>query len=236
MPNTWFQFKQFKVEQEKTAMKVGTDGVLLGAWANINNAVDVLDIGTGTGLIALMLAQRQSIAQIDAVEIDSDAYKQSQQNFFNSKWADRIKPYNIAIQDFHIDKKYDLIVSNPPYFKKSFLAKGAKRNLARHNDSLSSKDLIESVLKLLKPKGVFSVILPFDNYEVFVKEMLFKNLYLNNICNIYPTDNSIIKRVLLEFSFVQKARIEEGLIIEPQKRHVYSQEYINLTKDFYLNF
>jgi tRNA1Val (adenine37-N6)-methyltransferase len=236
MANTWFQFKQFKVEQRLSAMKVGTDGVLLGSWADISDAIDILDIGTGTGLIALMLAQRQTKAQIDAVEIDKDAYTQAQENFLNSKWANRLRVYNTAIQEFRSDKKYDFIVSNPPYFENSFLAKGDKRNLARHNDSLKSKELLESVSKLLKPGGVFSLILPFDACKVFIEEALVNTLYVNKVCNVYPTSNSDIKRVLLEFSFIKKELFEEEITIEPIKRHEYSQEYINLTKEFYLKF
>ena len=234
MANSWFEFKQFRVEQGLSAMKVGTDGVLLGAWAKVNNAKHILDIGTGTGLIALMLAQRNSNARIDALEIDKSASKQASQNFENSNWKNSLSIINNAVQNYNPENKYDCIVSNPPFFENSYSAKGKERNIARQTESLSFPDLLIAVKRLLRKEGRFSVILPKQSLANFIQLAGKQSLFLNKITNVYPTKHSEIKRVLLEFSFIDKVLEEDNLVIEPEKRHQYSAEYIKLTKEFYL--
>jgi len=234
MANTWFQFKQFKVEQSKAAMKVGTDGVLLGAWVDVENRKTALDIGTGTGLIALMLAQKNINLKIDAVELDKSASIQAEFNFKSSPWLSRLKIFNSSIQDFNNKNKYDLIVSNPPYFDCSFLAKGQQRQIARHTNTLSIDDLIKSAKRLLNRNGKLSLILPYTNSLDFITIAKEHQLYLNRITKVYPTNTSQVKRALIEFSFNKDVIREDKLVIEPTNRHEYSKEYIDLTKDFYL--
>ena len=164
MANSWFKFKQFTIHQNDTAMKVGTDGVLLGAWTKIKtDTQNILDIGTGTGLIALMLAQKTlSSSQIDAVELDQLAYQQAKENFKLSNWSQKLQAINQSIQEFTINtsKKYDLIISNPPFFRNSFASKNTQRQIARHTDSLSYDDLLYSVKKILLDDGIFQLSFP----------------------------------------------------------------------------
>ncbi len=219
-------------------MKVGTDGVLLGAWADVSKAKCMLDIGTGTGLIALMLAQR-SAAVIDAVEIESSAYHQATENVKASQWKDRINVFHQSIQDFSKTqpKFYDLIVSNPPYFSRSFSSADKQKQLARHTDSLSFEALIRAVNSLLAPKGVFSLILPTDQAEHLINIAQEQNLFLFKELRVYPTQHKPEKRRLMSFSRQATVNfLSESLIIEPKQRHQYSPEYIALTKDFYLKF
>ena len=212
-------------------MKVGTDGVLLGAWTNIVGK-RVLDIGTGTGLIALMIAQR-SQNNIDAIEIDNDAYLQAKENFVNSKWSDRLNVYNMGLQGFYPNYKFDTIVSNPPFFSNSQKTPNKSRNLARHTDSLSFEDLLEFTSNNLTEEGIASFIIPYDSEEDFLQIAENKKLYLNRICRVKGTDDSPIKRSLIELRFQKDDCTVKMLTIEIS-RHNYTQDYINLTKDFYL--
>lgn len=238
MANDWFEFKQFKVFQGKAAMKVGTDGVLLGAWTEIDEHSDILDIGTGTGLIALMCAQRSIDSTIDAVELDLAASEQAQENFTLSPWFKRLNVINVSIQDYtqQTIKQYDLIVSNPPFFAPSYKAKSSQRQMARDNESLSFENLLACVKKLLKEDGSFSVILPFDVSSDFVNQAEAFKLYLNRESQVLPTNKSNPKRVLMDFSFSSKTIVKDQLVIEPSQRHEYSEAYIDLCKDFYLKF
>ncbi len=239
MANSWFQFKQFKIEQGQTAMKVGTDGVMLGAWAEISNSKTILDIGTGTGLIALMCAQRNSSARIVGIEIDQEASIQATENFNNSNWSDRLFVKNIAVQDFAHNNisKFDAIISNPPFFENAFKAKNTKRHTARHTDSLSFSDLLSVSSKLLSEEGFFSLIIPAESRNKFIEEAKKYSLYLLKRLDVYPTNQSLsAKRSLLTFAKVEQSPTIDVLIIEPEKRHQYSDTYIELTKAFYLNF
>lgn len=234
-----FQFKEFSVQQDKTAMKVGTDAVLLGAWCSIEEYPDViLDIGSGTGVISLMLAQRCDAMTIDAVEVDGDAYEQTVGNFEQSDWGDRLFCYNASFQEFanemgEEEETYDLIVSNPPFYTDEFETNDDARNKARFTSSLSFEELVKGVSKILSKTGQFSVIIPFKEEQDFVGLALEADLYLNKVCRVKGNMTSEVKRSLLTFSFQQKTLIEEELVIEIT-RHQYTEEYIKLTSDFYL--
>lgn len=218
-------------------MKVGTDGVLLGAWVNTNSAKRILDIGTGTGLIALMIAQR-SQAQIDALEIEENAYQQALENVQNSIWQNRINVIKSSFQD-HIKThppSYDHIITNPPYFSHSLKPADKDRILARHNDTLSYNDIIEGSSLLLNKKGKLSIILPFETHQSFIKKCEEHGLYLSRKMMVYPTTKSDAIRVILEFNKQKRTVDERSIIIEQGGRHEYSKEYIELIKDYYLAF
>lgn len=238
MANQSFNFKQFSIIQDKSAMKVGTDGVLLGAWSNCNVKSNILDVGTGTGLIALMMAQRALGAKVDAVEIDKNAFDEASLNIQNSPWSDRVTVFNNLFQDFAKSSttKYDLIVSNPPFFINSMKAKGDSRTSARHNDSLSISDLFAGVDTLLADNGEFDVILPADNHDKFIKEAEEVDMFCVKKLWIKPTPNISPKRVMLAFSRTDSKTIKSTLIVEVNGRHQYSDDYVSLTKEFYLSF
>ena len=237
MPNNYFKFKQFTVHQDKCAMKVGTDGVLIGAWANCENIESVLDIGTGTGLIALMIAQRSN-AQIDAIEIDEIACEQARENVIKSPWETQINIIHKSLQNFlkSTISKYDLIVSNPPYFQNSLYAPDEKRTDARHNSNLEFEDIIQAALELLKDTGTLSIILPYLEGTMFILKAAEKGLYCVRQTKVLPNPRREPKRLLIEFMKIKKPLVEQEIIIELNKRHEYSEAYKNLTKDFYLAF
>jgi tRNA1Val (adenine37-N6)-methyltransferase len=237
MANQEFVFKQFKILQDKCAMKVGTDAVLLGAWANTANAKKILDIGTGTGIIALMLAQKSG-AKIDALDIDGDAYVQAKENIENCQWKERINVYHLSLQDFANDSenKYDIIISNPPYFIDSSKALGESRSNARHTDLLPYIDLLEGAIKLLQPNGKLYLILPVKEGEFFKAMANEKKMYLTKLTHVIPRKNKPYKRNLMRFEFVAKQFSEDEIIIEQDIRHNYTPEYKELTKDYYINF
>ena len=231
-----FVFKQFTIHQDQCAMKVGTDGVLLGAWTNIEcNPNSVLDIGSGTGIIALMLAQRSNAELIDAIEIEEDAYEQCVENFENSPWSDRLFCYHASLQEFtdEVEEKYDLIISNPPFYTDDFKSKNTQRDIARFSSAMPFKHLVKSVSKLLSENGKFTVIIPFKEEEQFITLASKVNLFPNRILRVKGNHNTEIKRSLLEFSFSKIEIKTEELTIE-KGRHNYTNDYVNLTKDFYL--
>ncbi|MGY8908496.1 MAG: tRNA1(Val) (adenine(37)-N6)-methyltransferase [Flavobacteriales bacterium] len=234
-----FQFKEFTIQQDKTAMKVGTDGVLLGAWCATDAFPDtILDIGTGTGIIALMMAQRFDAMTIDGVEVDENAYEQTVANFENSDWGDRLYCYNSTFQNFadeiaDEEETYDLIVTNPPFYTDEFETENDARNKARFTSSLSFLELITGVVKILSSDGKFAIVIPYKEEENFINLANENKLFLNRICRVQGNPKSEIKRSLLEFSFHQTVINSAHLIIEIE-RHQYTEEYINLTKDFYL--
>ena len=227
-----FKFKEFSIVQSKSAMKVGTDGVLLGSWVNCLNAKKILDIGAGTGLISLMIAQRNNECNITAVEIDKETSEEANININNSKWRDRISIINININNFITSDKFDFIVSNPPYFPANFSKN--KRAIARHTNLLSFQDLIRTTVKLLSSKGIFAVILPKIAEAIFCKTANANKLFLIRICQVKGQKSSDIKRVLLEFSFEKSSLDSDSLVIE-ESRHIYTNKYIDLCQDFYLN-
>ena len=231
-----FIFKQFEVKQDKCAMKIGTDAVLLGAWTSVDNEPNsILDIGAGTGILALMLAQRSYAQTIDAIEIDDDAYEQCVENFEHSEWGDRLFCYHASLEEFveEIEDKYDLIISNPPFYKDTYKSADEQRDLARFADAMPFRHLIESAAKLLSKEGVFSVIIPFAEEKDFIVLASKEHLFPNRILRVKGSPSSETKRSLLEFSFREMEADISELIIETE-RHRYTEAYISLTKDFYL--
>lgn len=235
MPNSTFKFKHFSVKQQKSPMKIGTDSVLIGAWADSEKAKSILDIGTGTGIIALMLAQRSN-AVIDAIDICPDACDQASENFYESKWSKRLNVYCKAIQDFSTDKKYDLIVSNPPYFPCPKTHREIDGAQARFTHKLQFHELADCVVRLLSPKGKFSVILPIHEGALFTNEAEQRNLFLTKFIWVKTTNKKKFpKRILMQFEFSKKDIPEESeLVIENDNQ--YSREYRMLTKEYYLKF
>ena len=229
-----FRFKQFAVEQEDVAMKVGTDGVLLGAWADCDGANRILDIGTGTGVIALQMAQRNTEAQIYAVEIDETATKRARANFDASPWAERLGVEQTAVQEYSPLEKFDLIVSNPPYFVDSLLPPDAKRSTARHTHDLTFEELDNAVTRLLAEEGRFALILPVSEFE---KYLTITQLNVVRRCDVHPIEGGATKRVMAEFAKQKTKTIAlESIAIEKGRRGDYTDDYRALTKDFYLKF
>ena len=234
-----FTFKQFSVQQDKTAMKVGTDGVLLAAWTPINhNPFSILDIGAGTGIIALMLAQRTHAEQIDALEIDEEAYEQAVENFENSPWGDRLFCFHAGLDEFieEPEDEYDLIVSNPPFYSENYKTENEQRDLARFQDAMPFEELIEAADLMLSENGIFAVIIPFKEEKNFIALAKEAELYPVKITRVKGTPTSDIKRSLLAFSRNEILNIAIDELIIETDRHVYTPEYIELTKDFYLKF
>ena len=234
--STPFKFKEFSVLQDKCAMKIGTDGVLLGAWATVQNEFSILDIGSGSGLISLMLAQRSNAELIDALEIDGPAFEQSVANFENSNWSDRLFCYHASLQEFteEIEDTYELIVSNPPFYSENFKTENSQRNTARFTDALPFSHLFDAVASLLETGGTFALIVPYKEENEILKIAATHRLFLNRACRVRGTATAPIKRSLLEFSFTEKnPPTYEALTIEIE-RHVYTPEYIKLVADFYL--
>ena len=232
-----FQFKQFSLEQDRCAMKIGTDGVLLGAWTPIeNNPFSILDIGTGTGIIALMLAQRSSAEQIDALEIDEETYEQATDNFENSPWNDRLFCFHAGLDEFveEPEDEYDLIVSNPPFYGEDYKSSNDQRDLARFQDAMPFEDLIEAAALLLSENGIFSVIIPFKEEENFLALAKEYELFPLKITRVKGTPTTEIKRSLLAFSRNEISNFPIDELIIETARHIYTPEYIELTKDFYL--
>lgn len=231
-----FSFKQFTVRQDRCAMKIGTDGVLLGAWTPlINNPYNILDIGTGTGVIALMLAQRSHAEQIDAIEIDDDAYEQATENFENSPWNDRLYCYHAGLDEFvdEVDEEFDLIVSNPPFYSDDYKSGDEQRDAARFTDSLPFEELIEAADFFLSENGILSVIIPFKEEKTFLTLAREKALFPLKITRVKGTPTTAIKRSLLAFCRIEQTPIIDELVIETA-RHLYTPEYIELTSAFYL--
>lgn len=235
-----FQFKQFTIQQDRCAMKVGTDGVLLGAWAPTHSQdYSILDVGAGTGLIALMLAQRTHAEQIDAIEIDDDAYEQCVENFEQSPWNDRLFCYHAGldefIEEFEGEESYDLIVSNPPFFSENYNSPDEQRNTARFQKALPFELLVQAATTFLADNGRFCVVLPFTEETNFIELSQQQGLFCTKILRVRGMEHTPIKRSLLCFEKTQKETEITDLTIEIS-RHEYTSEYKELTKDFYLNF
>ncbi|MDR0567144.1 MAG: methyltransferase [Prevotellaceae bacterium] len=240
MPRDYFQFKQFTIRQSCCTMKVGTDGVLLGAWVNVDGgqAQRLLDVGCGTGLIAIMLAQRAPLAQVDAVEVEEMAYRQAMQNAVDSGWESRLRLFHGSFNELaqRSPVRYDLIVSNPPYFKQSLLSPNEKRNAARHANELTHEGLIGGSLRLLAEHGRLAVVLPYVEGCVFIALAASAGLYCARKLNVSTKRGKPVKRLLMELSRKKQPLDEQNLYIEDAPPNSYTSEYKALTKDFYLRF
>lgn len=237
MPKDQFQFRQFTIRQDRCLMKVGTDGVLLGAWANVRGAGTILDIGAGTGLIALMLAQRAPKARIDAVELDPGSAEQAAENIAASPWHDRVRVFPLPIQDFDAPegRMYDLIVSNPPFFTGALKSPKAGRNQVRHGETLSFSDLLRSVGRLLPPQGRFSLILPYAEAKTFHELAVHYHLFTGRIREVHSRLGKPVERVLMEFGRAPAPLVREpALCLQGDGAGGRSEEYGELTEGFYL--
>lgn len=231
-----FRFKQFEIDQSECAMKVGTDGVLLGAWSAVSDVKEVLDIGTGTGIIALMLAQR-SKANISAVEIDQVSFNQAKTNFEKSKWADRLSIEMTSIQNFAQTNstQFDVIVCNPPFFSGGTLSSNQDKNNVRHTVKLSHTDLLKSARSLLSPTGQFSVILPLLEGLRFIEIAATYGMYCTRKTEVKPKADKNVERLLLEFRKKESKTQQSQLVIQNEGRNDWTEEYISLTKGFHPN-
>jgi tRNA1Val (adenine37-N6)-methyltransferase len=237
MSNNYFTFKQFTIIQEKSVFKVGTDGVLLGACAALSGAKRILDVGTGTGLIAIMAAQR-SDAEIVAIEPDENSYKEACNNVNNTKWHKRIIVQNIGFQKYFSGRteKFDIIITNPPYFSDSLKNPDTVKSEARHSDSLTSSEILDGANNLLNPGGSLQLILPYTEGTLFIAEASQYGFFCNHIIKIKAIPAGDIKRLILKFERVRKPASEKFLTIETGTRHRYTEEYKEFTREFYLKF
>ena len=236
--NNYFQFKQFRIIQERSAMKVGMDGVLLGAWTDVSGADWILDIGTGTGLIALMMAQKNSAAQIDAIEVDPEALDEAVRNIQQSVWSERIHAELCSSQEFseRMSHKYDLIVSNPPFFSNGVKAPVENRARARHSNSLPLDSLISGAAGLLRENGLIALVLPIESLPQVEQLATLNKLFISRLCRVKPNPAKPDFRILIELTNSDCTIQESELMIEFEKHHDYTPEYKALTKDFYLKF
>lgn len=218
-------------------MKIGTDGVLLGAWTSIDHDPEnILDIGAGTGVIALMLAQRSTAGNIEALEIDEEAFEQAVENFENSDWGDRLFCYHAAFDEFVEEmagEKYELIVSNPPFYSDDYSSHDARRDQARFAGALPFDELLEGVAQLLAEEGKFSLIIPRVEEAPFLELAAQHSLFASRITRVKGNPEVPEKRSLLELSF-SRQQVEPQVLVIETARHEYTEEYIGLTRDFYL--
>jgi tRNA1Val (adenine37-N6)-methyltransferase len=235
MANEYFQFKQFTVHQEHCAMKVGTDGTLLGAWAMASEgASHILDIGTGTGLIALMMAQRYPQAFVTAIDIDDGAVRQAKENASASPFADRISVVKADVLTFEATEKYDSIVCNPPFFEDSLTCPDPQRTEARHTVSLGYRQLMETAFRLLMEDGRFSVIIPFDCRERLEGEAHLRGFFISRLCSVQTTPSKAPKRYMIEFKKHPVNEIDTNNGILESSPQIRSDWYRELTQDFYI--
>lgn len=234
MSNSWFRFKQFNIEQERCSMKVGTDGVLLGAWFPLDHGCSVLDIGTGTGLVALMAAQRGAVS-VTAVDIDADAVLQARQNAAASAWANKVEVICQDIATFNTDIRFDRIVCNPPFFRDSLRSPDAGRNTARHNDSLSFETLAQRAASLLAPGGRFCLVLPYDAVEVFIRCAAAAGLDLCRRTDVLTAPGKTPKRSLVAFG-KNRAVLDTDVLQMCGPDGKETPQYVELVKDFYLKY
>jgi len=236
--NNYFQFKQFMIIQDQSAMKVGVDGVLLGAWADGSGAERILDVGTGTGLIALMMAQRNPNTWIDAVEIEPEAYQEALLNMDQSPWSDRLSVQCCSFQELkeRAVLKYDLIVSNLPFFGNGLKVPDENRAKARHSDSLPLDVLISGAGGMLNRAGKIALVLPVESLQELEQLAVLNKLWISRLCRVKPNPQKPVFRILVELAHSESSVQEEELMIEFEKHFDYTPEYRELTKDFYLKF
>lgn len=232
-PVTPFRFKQFSISHDKCAHKVGTDGVLLGAWAQANKPQSILDIGTGSGLIAIMLAQKFSQSKVVGIELDEPSFLQAEANAANSPFSERVQIINDDFLKHTFEHKFDLIVSNPPFYRGNTSTGKKERDRARHEEHLPQKDFIQKVTSVLSPEGKLIVILPDEEGEQFEKESNKQGLFLNRLAKVSGSPSAPIKRWLMELSCLPMAKIEESLTVRDNEGQ-RSEAYKEITKDFYL--
>ncbi|PIE49249.1 MAG: tRNA (adenine-N(6)-)-methyltransferase [Flavobacteriales bacterium] len=233
-----FRCKQFTVHHHKSAMKVGTDSLLLGAWTSLNNKpAKILDIGTGCGILALQMAQRSDALTINAIEHDAESYEQAVENFENSPWPDRLFCYHCTLQEYtaEIDEQYNLIISNPPFYTSNTISTDKRRTNARNTVSLSFKTLLKAVHILLSKNGVFSLILPHSEESNFILLAKNEGFFLQKICRINDKPQSPVKRSLMIFGFECKKVELTHLTLKDNNRQ-YSLDFKNLLREFYLEF
>ena len=237
MPNSYFQFKQFIINQDRCAMKVCTDACLFGAWvadklAHVDSIQNILDIGTGTGLLSLMLAQKVE-ANIDAIELNKEAARQAEENFTASPWKDRLQVYLADINEFDPPKKYDCIISNPPFFQDDLKSENASKNAAKHDTTLTLDKLVMQMKRLLSEDGLGAILIPFHRAE-YLRELLKKNdFYIREIMDVKQTVTHGFFRTMLIFSRKPAALIAEQLHIHDAQRQ-YTEAFSSLLKDYYL--
>ncbi len=236
MANNWFQCKQFTIQQQCCAHKVGTDSILLGAWVNLDKVKKAFDIGAGCGILSLMIAQRNKDTRIFGVEIDTASFNQALININNSPWSDRISILNTSLQKFGKNRyKYDLIITNPPYFVNSLPSPDDKRTTARHAHTLTLHEIIQFSEKHLEPDGKLALIIPTKQFIYFTDILQVKKWYLYRITKVFPNYKKDSHRVLIECGKEKRGFEYDELIIESNERHVYTKKYAELTKEFYLN-
>lgn len=237
MANQHFTFKQFTIIQDITAMKVGTDGVLLGSISQTKSDAHILDIGTGTGLIALMMAQKHTNAKIDALDIDNSACKQAKENFNNSPWASRLNIYNSDLNSFNSNKHYDCIVCNPPFYRDALSSPDAKRSKARQAEFLLPDDIFEYSTKHLNSEGTLWIIYPIKDLNLIKDIAKNQGFHLHEIWEIKPTIEKPAHRFIGKFEKKESLQIRTHIFaIEKEKRHDYTDEYKEFGKEFYLKF
>ena len=230
-----FKFKLFTVCDDRATMKVGTDAVLLGAWVDISLTKNILDIGTGSGIIALMMGQRTGPdVKIDAVELLEQDAMQASENISASPWPEKISVSNTSLQEFFPERRYDRIICNPPYFSKSLLPPTDKRSKVRHDTTLTSDELLAAIDRLLSPAGKFCLILPVVESEVFMQKANSKNLFLHHVTKFFSRHGKAQERTLMEFGFTSAPLREDSLILY-QSKNQWTTEYRKLTQDFYLD-
>ncbi len=236
-PKKPFLFKQFQIFDDECAMKVGTDGVLIGAWADAQDRQKILDIGTGIGLIAIMMAQKNPNAKIDAIDIDEAAYRQALKNVAACKWAKNISVHHQKVQDFATSNNrysYDAIVCNPPFFNNGTASDQWQRQIARHTNALSFEDLLNAVWSLLASDGQFSLILPGLEGLAFQEMARAKGLFLSRCTEVQSKKDKPVERLLMEFQKKEAKWIKEELVIQLEGRNDWTPAYMELTKEFYL--
>ena len=231
-----FFFKRFALFHHRSTMKIGTDAILLGRWVEVNGDDEVLDIGTGCGLLPLMLAQK-GIKSADAVEIDHDSYEEAAQNFSNSAWKSRLFAINDDIKHYAelCTKKYDLVVSNPPFFFGDNIPEKEKKGLARHTNTLSYNDLLVSVKKLLKPDGRFALVLPARESLTFLKDAENQGFFLKKEMKIVPIEGKEPNRINMQLVVNQVDKVESETFVLRHPDHSFTKEYKEFLKDYYLD-
>lgn len=235
MPQSLFRFKQFSVAHDKCAMKVNTDGVLLGAWADVSHAKRILDIGTGTGVIALMMAQRNAAATIDAIDIDENAYEQAKENFSQSLWAERLQAHHCALDRYTLSPKYDLIISNPPYFVNDTPAPDARKNTARHSVELGYEELMHECDRLILDSGLVMLVLPIFNVPLIGHLGQDYSFYITQMTEVTAVTGKTPYLALIKLEREKRQLQKDSLDIQNAAGE-FTEAYKTLTKDFYLKF